>query len=134
MRDRDAKGRSGSHLRSGERHGNAKLTEPQVREIRRLHAEDVLRVHEIARKFGVHESTVRHIACGGAWRSILDDQYVYRRRRTRGERHWTAKLTARQVEEIRAAGARGESHRSIARRYPVGKSAIGSILKGLTYQ
>jgi len=54
----------GTHTR-GERNGWAKLDRENVREIRRLHG--VVKMKEIAERFGVHIGTVEKIIAGRAW-------------------------------------------------------------------
>ena len=63
MRDRLSDGT----VARGERNGLAKLTEPQVREIRQLHAEDGLGCRRLASRFGVGKATVKHILARRTW-------------------------------------------------------------------
>lgn len=65
-RDMSAKGRN----RRGEEHGSAKLTRAQVRRIKVMLAEDRLYMSEIAREFGVSETTIRAIKTRKTWREI----------------------------------------------------------------
>lgn len=65
--DRDRKGRHAS----GARHGRAKLTEPQVLEIRRLHSEGMTCV-TLGKVFGVSETTIGPIVRGKLWRSVAN--------------------------------------------------------------
>lgn len=58
----------GHHAR-GERQGMAKLTEPEVLDIRRLVAEGVWR-RQIAARFGISHVTVRSIAQRKTWKHI----------------------------------------------------------------
>lgn len=60
--DRDRKGRAAK----GERHGRAKLTEAQVRDIR---AEVGMTNAAIARKYGLGQTSVRKIRIGESWAS-----------------------------------------------------------------
>ena len=53
----------------GEKHANSKVTESDVREIRRLYAGGASR-KELAERFGIAESTVKHIAARRAWRHV----------------------------------------------------------------
>lgn len=46
-----------------------------------------------------------------------------------GEKCHLAKITAEQVREIRAAAAAGESYSSIAKRYPLSKDGVGTIVR-----
>ena len=53
----------------GERHGGSKLTAPQVRDIRRLHAGGRSQ-RSLAREYGVHPQNVNLIVRRKAWRHI----------------------------------------------------------------
>lgn len=64
---RDAKARGSAPL--GGRHGCAKLTNDQVREIRRLLASKIKGV-EIAKRFGVAANTIHNIRSGTHWKSV----------------------------------------------------------------
>lgn len=55
----------------GEKAGNARLTEVQVREIRRLHHYGV-RPASLGRVTGVSEATIRHIVKGHTWQTTPD--------------------------------------------------------------
>ncbi|HET9285413.1 MAG TPA: HNH endonuclease [Candidatus Angelobacter sp.] len=65
-RDMSVKGRN----RRGEKHGSAKLTRVQVRQIKAMLAEDRMYMSEIAREFGVSETTIRAIKTGKTWKEI----------------------------------------------------------------
>lgn len=67
-----AKGRS---LR-GERHNLVKLTESQVREIRRLWAAGDIMQPELAQRFDTTKGTVSLIVRGETWRHILPADWV----------------------------------------------------------
>ena len=80
--DRDAKGRAPRGLRNGAytrpervrrgaRHGNAKLTDADVIEMRRL-ARDGERSGALAARFGVDRSRVQAIVSGRAWRHLSE--------------------------------------------------------------
>ena len=62
--DMRAKGRN----HTGEKHRSAKLTLNQVRRIKAMLAEDKMYMSEIAREFGVSETTIRAIKSGRTWR------------------------------------------------------------------
>ena len=70
LADRQAKGRQAR----GSRNAKAKLTEHQVRQIRELSARVRGDYGEIARRFGVSESTVKHIAYGRTWKHLLPNR------------------------------------------------------------
>lgn len=67
VQDRHEKGRSRGPC--GEDHGRSKLTEDQVREIRRLQGIEPVRA--IAAKMGVSPSAVQFILIGHTWRHLL---------------------------------------------------------------
>jgi hypothetical protein len=52
----------------------------------------------------------------------------------KGERNPRAKLTREQVAEIRSRAGHGESRRSLARRYGVGRTTIDFIVNGGTWK
>lgn len=56
----------------GEKNGNSKLTEQDVREIRRLHATGEHRMVDLGRHFGVAQPHISRIVRGATWR-IVDD-------------------------------------------------------------
>jgi hypothetical protein len=66
VRDMMEKGRS----RQGENHRSAKLTVEQVRKIKTILAEGLLRVSDIAREYGVTHATIACIARGTSWRHV----------------------------------------------------------------
>ncbi len=56
--------------KSGEEHPMRKLTESQVREIRRLNAEEKLRFRDIAERFGVSDTLIRLIVKRQIWKGV----------------------------------------------------------------
>ena len=54
----------------GEKNGRAKLTEDDVREIRRLHAEGGSSQRFLAAKFGVSQPAIRKILKGETWKDV----------------------------------------------------------------
>jgi DNA-binding transcriptional regulator YiaG len=60
-------------LKRGEQHPNAKLTEPQVSEIRRLWRAGGVTQPELARRFSVSDGTIYCIVTGRNWRHVTDD-------------------------------------------------------------
>jgi hypothetical protein len=67
-RDRDAKNRH--RALSGEASGMAKLTAVQVRQMRDLATESQASPRELAQRFGVGDTTVRHVLARRTWRSL----------------------------------------------------------------
>jgi hypothetical protein len=55
-------------------------------------------------------------------------------RRSRGEKHWAAKLTWATVAAIRTAASAGQSQRSLARRYGVNRVTIRNVVRGTTWK
>jgi len=75
MADMTKKGRQAKTGKAhGETHPWSKLTQEQVDEIRRVY--DRTKYHtgatDLARRFGVHPSTIRSIAAGRTWKEITD--------------------------------------------------------------
>jgi len=58
---------------TGEKHGSAKLTAEQVSRIKTMLAEDKMYMSEIAREFGVSQTTIRAIKTRRTWRDIVAD-------------------------------------------------------------
>ncbi|MCG7757516.1 MAG: HNH endonuclease [Nitrosomonas sp.] len=55
-------------------------------------------------------------------------------RNVRGEGLWSAKLTEKDVKDIRLARLSNESYREIAKRYSVTKATIIAVIKGRTWK
>lgn len=68
VRDMDRKGRR--RVSKGERHAQAKLTEQDVREIRRLHGDGDTTIRRLGAQFSVHHSTINNILLGRWWRHV----------------------------------------------------------------
>ena len=62
-------GRGRKQPMSGERHGNAKLSEDDVRSIRRRHAEGETQA-SLARTYGIHTATLSQIVRHEAWKHV----------------------------------------------------------------
>ena len=69
-----------------------------------------------------------HLFIGSPLDNMLDKVKKGRHNPTRGERSGTAKLTWKEVGEIRAAYLDGEKQRDLAARYGVGQPAISVIV------
>jgi hypothetical protein len=109
----------------GERHGNARLTTADVRDIR--YRADTLRqpVENIATVYGISVSTVNKLVGRQAWAWLDEPRTV---NNSRGSRHVRARLTDSDVRMIRARAAAGESHSSIAADFPVGRRRVSRIV------
>lgn len=55
----------------GERHGHAKLTDEQVREIRARYSEGRVTLAQLGTEYGVHPESIHRIVAGKAWRHLL---------------------------------------------------------------
>lgn len=74
MEDMKHKGRARNSGMHGESHGSAKLTNDNVREIRRLLQEGQLFQREIAEQFGVARSLISLIKTGRAWKHLNEER------------------------------------------------------------
>lgn len=74
MHDRDAKGRhycgGPNFVRHGEDHPKAKLTEDDVREIRRLYVRGVVGYRSLGQRFGVTAMVVKAIVTRRTWKDV----------------------------------------------------------------
>jgi hypothetical protein len=112
---------------AGERGGRAKLTWPEVREIRRCYSAGEASREVLAQEYRIGLNTLSALLSGKTW---IDPEYTppsY----SLGERHREAKLKAKQVREIRAKyAAGGVRHVDLATEYGVSKRVIGGIIRG----
>jgi len=75
-----------------------------------------------------------HFFLGSYADNQLDAYNKKRRAQPRGEAHTNAKLTNKQVEEIRNRYASGEYQTPLAKEYGVSQNAISLIIRGKTYK
>lgn len=118
--DRETRNR-GNHPH-GERN-NAKLTEGDVEEIRRLYSLGAHR-QEIAKQFNISERNVYQVARGERWTRTSSPRPVVTRRR---DGH--PKLTDEDVREIRRLRAAGQPLRAIAEQFSVTMSNVSQIAR-----
>lgn len=121
-RDKAAKGRAPR----GETHPITHVTEEQVRSLRA----DPRPQRELARAYGLAETTVHNIKHGLSWAHIDGDLVPSVAGYKRGEESPGAKLTA---EQVRAVRADRRTHRRIAADYGVSHYAIQRIKSGKTW-
>lgn len=57
----------------GEAHAGAKLTEEDVRDIRKMNIRDGVSQHELGRMYEVSVTTIRYIIIGKTWSHVEDD-------------------------------------------------------------
>lgn len=114
----------------GERSGMAKLTTEKVQEIRSLLHEGVLTNLEIAAMFAIDATTVCNIGTRKTWKHLPDTspETADKSRYIRGERHHGAKLTANDVQKIRALLRSGAMYqREIGNMFGVQEDTIYAI-------
>lgn len=121
------------HLRRearGEDHGNAKLTEEQVKEI--LTLDGKMNQRDIAAKFGISQYVISKIMLGKLWRHIPREGpqpnrklFPNRSRFKNGNRHPLAKLTETDVRTIRASK---DSRKKLAQQFGVSDVTITKII------
>ena len=111
----------------GERHHRAKLTEADVRDIRRRYAAGGVTLDELAAEFGVGMANIYMITSRRSWKHV-DDQ-VTPVAHDRGERHPRAKLTEADVRAIRVRyAAGGVTQKRLADEFGVTESNIKLII------
>lgn len=107
------------------RHGHAKLSECDVREIIRL-----IRAKEsygyIAHHFNVSGAVISDIACGKAWKHVTGG-------RIRDE-HGSAKLSTKDVLDIRSLATSGLRQSEISRHLDIPHSTISGIIRGVAWK
>lgn len=107
----------------GSNHNQAKYTEEQVCEIRRLRAEGVP-PKEIAAMYGATRENICEVSRGASW-SHLPGAF---------QSGHNNKLTEDMVREIRNLAKSGLAHRKIAERFRVGNTCIYKVLARKTYK
>lgn len=117
---------------SGERSGNAKLTDEQVREMFRLR-ESGMTCASIAPRFSIGPGQVHKITTGGGWTHLGLAPVIRPRVAKRGEQSERAKLTEADVREIRALHQTGRSYGELAQRFGVGKANIHAVVMRRTW-
>ena len=118
----------------GDRHPNARLTEADIPEVRKMYRDGFM-YHEIASTFDVAPETIRHVLIGETWSHVpdLDGPLVMRR-------HGPAPVRARrrsstgEARAIREGHAAGRSYHELATEFGVSKCTIRDIIKGRTWR
>lgn len=118
MEDKAHKGRS--NIAIGERSSRAKLNEAQVREI----LSDTRPYSAIADDYGVSPSTIGSIKQRISWASVQMEVSRGKKIGVRGEKQWSAKLTADDVREIRSSPLSGKE---LAAKFGVTPAGISNI-------
>lgn len=115
--------------RYGESHQSAKLTDADVKEMRRLYTETQMLCTDIASRFNVTGRTVSSIVNGQGWNHLPYTPTATPRPKSR-----TALSTDVAVEILRRHKAEGISGRQLARLYGAAPRTVHSLLSGRTYK
>lgn len=131
MQDAKARGR----LPYGARNGSALLDDARVVEIRAKYATGTSQL-TLAREYSVSRSALADIVCGRTWRHLpgaLPEGWASRVS-NKGVKHPAAKLTERNVLEIREQYTQGRSQYDIADEFGVSQTAVWAILRRRTWK
>lgn len=71
-----------------------------------------------------------HLFIGTIIDNNLDKEKKGRGNRPKGENHGNAKLTNKDILDIRKMSIEGISHRNIAKKFSVTKTSVGDVLRG----
>ena len=119
----------------GERHGMAKLTDDQVREIRARYAGEWGGQTALAKEYGVSQGLISQIVRGDVWRHLPVGKATESGKAASGERHRNASVTDEQVREIqRLYAAGGVTHQELAKRYGVSRMTVSRVVRLSTWR
>ena len=108
-----------------------KLTEKQVKEIRKILKEDNLLIREIASNYNVQSSTISEIKNNKRWGHIEGAEVIRRQRgQLKGTQNSQSKLTEEKVREIKTKLMQGVSRKKLEEEYNVAKTNIQKIATG----
>lgn len=107
----------------GSGHGNAELTEKQVREIRRRYRSEWITQEQLARKYRVAQTTISYVLRTG-WTHVAGAT------KPKQGGKWATKLTLKKAKAIVRAVAAGSSQSGQARKYGVSTGYICRIVHG----
>jgi len=119
----------------GERHHNARLTEADIPEVRKMYR-DGFQYHEIASTFHVAPETIRHVLIGESWSHVIDPDgpLVMRRHGPAPGEGAKTLLDWGSVRAIREGHAAGRSYRELSAEHGVSKCTIRDAIKGRTWR
>lgn len=122
----------------GEKHSQAKLTENEVKEIKKLLKNSSLNLSEISLKYhNISKSTISMINQGKIWYD-KDTSYPIRKTYTglRGSKNPRACFTEKQVMELRIMYSQGKTLKDVPQKYKniASDNAILAIFYGKTYK
>jgi predicted DNA-binding protein YlxM (UPF0122 family) len=125
-----------AHLRpetiaKGEQHGQSKLTEQQVKEIRERYAVGDISQDALALEYGVVRRAIGNIIRGENWKHIATTDLSNPKRRGKvGSTNNSAKLTEDQVRQIRIKHKQGQTPLEIAEEFGIHRATVYHILNG----
>jgi len=127
MRD---KGLKGSQCK-GETHGQHKLTESQVREIRHRYLNGE-KGPDLAKEFNVSTGLIYHIKNGKAWKfNIIGDECEILKKIVRNN---PVKLNEQNIKDIRNRYKNGERVTDLAKQFKVNTTMISRIKNGKAWK
>lgn len=122
----------------GERVGGAKLTAAMVTRMREMYASGAYTQTELAKRFGIKRETAGRVLRGESWQHVEQPAFGLRNLRELaqqhrgkpGEQNTQAKLTAKQVQEMRQRyESESTSYRLLAKEYGVSVRTVADIIK-----
>lgn len=120
----------------GSTHGRAKLTDEQVREIRREYQGKWGEQTATAKRYGISVALIQKVVSGALW-GHLDPEYEPKKclsQTLRGAGHGRAKLTPRRVRAMRRAFGKGVAVEVLAARYEMDRQIVRDIVYGKTWK
>jgi DNA-binding MarR family transcriptional regulator len=110
LKNRDAKGSAV---------GTSKLNENEIEEILELYFNKKMMSKDIAKKYGVHRSTIGRVVSGEYWGQI---------HKNRGSFNNGRKLTKELAQEIRNLYAEGVMQKDIANKFNINPSTVSNVV------
>lgn len=110
----------------GEENNNAILTDKEVIKIR---STKDLSQNELAERFNVSKSTIKHILRGRSWTHLIDDNF-----KPISLKNKRVKININIARCIRERVKAGETQISLSKEYDIDKSAISKIVKNITWK
>lgn len=134
MIDATKKKRLPTIFKNGEKHSRTKLDNAIVRKIKEDFVKG-LSSWEIAEKYIIALSTIRHIAQKKSWNSVIVDGFdenlvrSMKRRSQQGSANHCSKITEEIVKDIRKMKEKGIRMSIIAETYKISKSLVSLIIR-----
>lgn len=121
----------------GNTNGCVKLTEDQVKEIKRLRAEEGLGSRRLAKRFGVVPQTIQLILSGVNWAHIEDQhatEFCIQGDTIRGTRNPSAAMSERDVRHMRELYRQGWTQIRLADLFKVKQTTVSAIVLRKTWK